>query len=88
MNHPTPRRARWRPGRFAKNAGPKGVRCGMACSLEPKQTKNVADNPRYASTRAGLERRLMEELRRTGDPRLIDNGKFFETPPMAGPTKQ
>ena len=55
---------------------------------DPHQTKNVADNPRYASTRAGLERRLMEELRRTGDPRLIDNGKFFETPPMAGPTKQ
>ena len=27
----------------------------------------------------------MAELRATGDPRLIDDGKFFETPPMAGP---
>ena len=24
-------------------------------------------------------------LERTGDPRLIDGGRFFETPPMAGP---
>jgi hypothetical protein len=28
----------------------------------------------------------MGELQRTGDPRLIDNGKFYETPPMSGPT--
>jgi hypothetical protein len=27
----------------------------------------------------------MAELERSGDPRLVDNGKFFETPPMAGP---
>jgi hypothetical protein len=27
----------------------------------------------------------MDELTRTGDPRLIDDGKFFETPPMSGP---
>jgi hypothetical protein len=28
------------------------------------------------------------ELRRTGDPRLIDEGRFFETPPMAGPLQE
>jgi N-sulfoglucosamine sulfohydrolase len=28
---------------------------------------------------------LMEELKSTGDPRLIEDGKFFETPPMSGP---
>jgi hypothetical protein len=27
----------------------------------------------------------LDELRRTADPRLVDDGKFFETPPMAGP---
>ena len=27
----------------------------------------------------------MDELKRTGDPRVVDDGKFFETPPMAGP---
>jgi hypothetical protein len=30
----------------------------------------------------------MDELRRTGDPRLVDDGKFFETPPMSGPTDE
>ena len=52
---------------------------------DPHEVKNVAQDPRYASARADLERRLLAELRRTGDPRLIDDGKFFETPPMAGP---
>jgi hypothetical protein len=27
-------------------------------------------------------------LKRTGDPRLVDDGKFFETPPMSGPTNE
>jgi arylsulfatase A-like enzyme len=55
---------------------------------DPHQMTNVADNPEYAKTRAELEQRLMEELRRTGDPRLIDDGRFFETPPMAGPVNE
>jgi N-sulfoglucosamine sulfohydrolase len=52
------------------------------------QIKNVAGEPRYAKARANLERCLMNELRRTGDPRLIDEGRFFETPPMAGPLQE
>jgi N-sulfoglucosamine sulfohydrolase len=52
---------------------------------DPHQVKNVAAGSKYARTRAELEKRLMDELRRTGDPRLVDDGKFFETPPMAGP---
>jgi arylsulfatase A-like enzyme len=55
---------------------------------DPQQTKNVAGESRYASTRSQLERRLMDELKRTGDPRLVDDGKFFETPPMSGPTNE
>lgn len=52
---------------------------------DPHETINIADDPAYASVKASLEIRLMDELSRTDDPRLIDNGKFFETPPMSGP---
>ena len=52
---------------------------------DPHQMKNVAAETKYQEPRAELQRRLLEELKRTGDPRMIDDGKFFETPPMAGP---
>ncbi len=52
---------------------------------DPDETKNVAEEPEYVKVRADLEAQLMEELQSTGDPRLIEDGKFFETPPMAGP---
>lgn len=52
---------------------------------DPHQVKNVAADPDFAQARAALERRLLDELRRTGDPRLVDDGRFFETPPMSGP---
>ena len=52
---------------------------------DPQQVKNVAADPAYAQARAALEQRLLDELRRTGDPRLVDDGRFFETPPMSGP---
>jgi N-sulfoglucosamine sulfohydrolase len=52
---------------------------------DPHQMKNVAADPKYAEVRADLEKRLLAELTRTGDPRLVDDGKFFENPPLAGP---
>jgi N-sulfoglucosamine sulfohydrolase len=52
---------------------------------DPNEITNIANDPAYASVRSDLEARLIEELTRTGDPRMIDDGKFFETPPMAGP---
>lgn len=52
---------------------------------DPHQTKNVAADPTYAEQRASLEARLLKELAATGDPRVVDDGAFFETPPMAGP---
>jgi arylsulfatase A-like enzyme len=52
---------------------------------DPHETTNLADDPAYAAVKAALEKELLAELTRTGDPRLIDDGKFFETPPMAGP---
>ena len=53
---------------------------------DPHQVRNVAAEPRYAEARAKLEQRLLGEMKRTGDPRLVEDGRFFETPPMAGPT--
>jgi arylsulfatase A-like enzyme len=55
---------------------------------DPNQTKNVAQDVRYTETRQQLETRLMEELLATGDPRLIEDGRFFETPPLAGPVTE
>lgn len=52
---------------------------------DPHQVTSVAQDPKYATVRAELEGRLMDELKRTGDPRVIDDGRFFETPPLAGP---
>jgi N-sulfoglucosamine sulfohydrolase len=55
---------------------------------DPHQVKNVAADPAYVQTRAALEQRLLDELRRTGDPRMVDDGRFFETPPMSGPVNE
>jgi arylsulfatase A-like enzyme len=52
---------------------------------DPHETKNVADDPEYAEVKAALERQLLAELNRTGDPRIIDDGVYYETPPLAGP---
>lgn len=52
---------------------------------DPHETKNVADDPEYAAVKAALERQLLAELNRTGDPRIIDDGVYYETPPLAGP---
>jgi N-sulfoglucosamine sulfohydrolase len=52
---------------------------------DPHQTKNVAADPAYTESRVMLETRLRNELTSTGDPRVVDDGQFFETPPMAGP---
>ncbi len=52
---------------------------------DPQQMNNVAGDAAYAAVRDGLEKRLMDELKQTGDPRVIDDGKFYETAPMAGP---
>lgn len=53
---------------------------------DPHETKNLAADPAYAEVRREMEERLLAELRRTGDPRLIDGGAYFENPPLAGPT--
>ncbi len=52
---------------------------------DPHQMKNLAWDPDYAEVLRELRNRLMDELRRTGDPRLKDGGAYFENPPLAGP---
>jgi N-sulfoglucosamine sulfohydrolase len=52
---------------------------------DPHQMKNVAEDPAYAKVVAELRAQLLEELKRTGDPRLVDEGRYFESPPLAGP---
>ncbi|TWU20478.1 Choline-sulfatase [Novipirellula galeiformis] len=52
---------------------------------DPHQMHNVAGDPAYADVLSELRDRLMDELRRSGDPRVVNDGEFFETPPMAGP---
>ncbi len=51
---------------------------------DPHQVNNVATQPEYEAIRQQLQEQLMSELARTQDPRVVDNGSFFETPPMAG----
>jgi len=55
---------------------------------DPDQMKNVADDPEYAAVVKKLRNRLMTYLKDNNDPRLVDNGKFFETPPMSGPANR
>ena len=52
---------------------------------DPHQTQNVADNPKYSEAREQLWKRLRTKLQETGDPRLIENGRFYETTPMIDP---
>jgi arylsulfatase A-like enzyme len=54
---------------------------------DPFQMHNDAADPKYQEIVTQLREQLMGELSRTHDPRLVDDGKFFETPPMAGPLK-
>ena len=48
------------------------------------QIDNVADKPRFAAIKQSLNQRLMNELARLGDPRVVDGGIHFERPPFAG----
>ena len=49
---------------------------------DPDQMKNLAEDPDYSGTVKKLRARLMKYLGDHNDPRLVDNGKFFETSPM------
>jgi N-sulfoglucosamine sulfohydrolase len=52
---------------------------------DPHEMNNVAESPAYAAIRKEMTERLFTILRETGDPRMLEDGKYFETPPLAGP---
>ena len=52
---------------------------------DPHEMNNVAESPAYAAVRKEMTERLFTILRETGDPRMLEEGKYFETPPLAGP---
>ena len=52
---------------------------------DPHEMNNVAESPAYAAVRKEMTERLFTILRETGDPRMLEDGKYFETPPLAGP---
>ncbi len=55
---------------------------------DPYEMHNLAGERADAELVKKLTSRLLGELAKTGDPRLIDDGEFYETPPMAGPLKE
>lgn len=52
---------------------------------DPHEMNNVAEDTAYATVRKEMTERLLAVLRETGDPRMLEDGKYFETPPLAGP---
>ena len=52
---------------------------------DPNQMHNVANDSAYREVLLTLRNRLMDELIRSGDPRVVNDGAYFETPPLAGP---
>ncbi len=47
---------------------------------DPHSMNNLADDPRHAEAQQQLHQRLMDELKRTGDPRVSDNIVFEKSP--------
>ena len=55
---------------------------------DPYEMHNLAGERAHAELVKKLTSRLLSELSETGDPRLMNDGEFYETPPMAGPLKE
>ncbi|MCA9174001.1 MAG: hypothetical protein KDB14_05890, partial [Planctomycetales bacterium] len=49
---------------------------------DPHQIKNVADQPEHRDLVKQLHDQLLAELRRTGDPRVVERDPRFEHPPF------
>ncbi|HWQ92370.1 MAG TPA: sulfatase/phosphatase domain-containing protein, partial [Clostridia bacterium] len=52
---------------------------------DPDQTRNLAADSKFESTRREMSRRLLKVLAETGDPRVSGDGKTFEKPPFTDP---
>ena len=53
--------------------------------LDPHEATNVANDPTYEDICLILESKLIAEMNSTGDPRLVNEGEFYETSPMSDP---
>ena len=51
---------------------------------DPYQMNNVARESEYERVRNELNQKLFNLLNKTKDPRLLNDGSFFENPPMSG----
>ena len=51
---------------------------------DPDQMHNVAAAPAYSETLKKLSAQLMDELKRTGDPRVMGDGSTYDKPPFGG----
>ena len=51
---------------------------------DPDQMNNLAGNTDFAKVKEQLAKRLMDELTRAKDPRVVENPPRFELPPFAG----
>lgn len=47
-------------------------------NADPYQMNNLAQNPEYQSVVETLRTQLLDELTSTGDPRMVNNGSFYE----------
>jgi N-sulfoglucosamine sulfohydrolase len=54
------------------------------CRNDPGQMVNLAGDPDYAKVREALSGQLMEQLRLTGDPRVIGGAEAFDEVPYLG----
>jgi len=54
------------------------------CRNDPGQLVNLADNPEYEEIREKLASQLLEQLKLTGDPRVMGQGDQFEEHPYYG----
>jgi uncharacterized sulfatase len=52
---------------------------------DPNQLRNVADDSRYGALKNDLARRLLDELQRSGDPRVGSDPGVFDRYPYSGP---
>jgi len=53
-------------------------------SEDPHQLNNVAADPKYADTLKKLAKQLTDQLRATGDPRIVGGGEKFDEYPYSG----
>lgn len=71
------KKPQWRPY-FEHAYGKRPRRELYDVRSDPPQMHNLAEQPKHAKLVEELEARLLSELRATDDPRLIDDGRYFE----------